>query len=107
MVLFGCWLRIQWHQVVDVHAGTSSEWWPISQDICHHKWHHKVRFQIFYDFILVSCLKRAFGEWLFVLGAYAVAIGRYDFGLFLNFITGKQGLLCVTETWRYGYIRDY
>ena len=34
-------------------------------------------------------------------------IGRYDFGLFLNFITGKQGLLCVTETWRYGYIRDY
>ena len=34
-------------------------------------------------------------------------LGRYDFGLFLNFITGKQGLLCVTETWRYGYIRDY
>ena len=34
-------------------------------------------------------------------------IGRYDFGLFWNFITGKQGLLCVTETWRYGYIRDY
>ena len=36
-----------------------------------------------------------------------LAIGRYDFGLFLNFITGKQGLLCVTETWRYGNIRDY
>ena len=34
-------------------------------------------------------------------------IGRYDFGLFWNFITGKQGLLCVTETWRYGYKRDY
>ena len=25
----------------------------------------------------------------------------------MNFITGKQGLLCVTETWRYGYIQDY
>ena len=37
----------------------------------------------------------------------ACTLGRYDFGLFLNFITGKQGLLCVTETWRYGYIRDY
>ena len=34
-------------------------------------------------------------------------LGRYDFGLFLNFITGKQGLLCDTETWMYGYIRDY
>ena len=35
------------------------------------------------------------------------SLGRYDFGLFWNFITGKQGLLCVTETWRYGYKRDY
>ena len=39
--------------------------------------------------------------------SYMFSLGRYDFGLFLNFITGKQGLLCVTETWRYGYIRDY
>ena len=45
--------------------------------------------------------------WHIFISGDACLIGRYDFGLFLNFITGKQGLLCVTETWRYGYIRDY
>ena len=31
-------------------------------------------------------------------------IGRYDFGFFWNFNTGKQILPCVIETWRYDYI---
>ena len=34
------------------------------------------------------------------------ALGRYDFGFFWNFNTGKQILPCVTETRRYGPIRD-
>ena len=33
-------------------------------------------------------------------------LGRYDFGFFWNFNTGKQILTCVTETQRYGHIRD-
>ena len=35
MVLFRRWLRLQWHQVVDVQAGRNTEWWPISLDIWH------------------------------------------------------------------------
>ena len=33
-------------------------------------------------------------------------LGRYDFGFFWNFNTGKQILPCVTETRRYGPIRN-
>ena len=35
---------------------------------------------------------------------YPCRVGRYDFGLFFNFNTGKQILPCVIETRRYGYI---
>ena len=31
-------------------------------------------------------------------------VGRYDFGFFWSFNTGKQIFLCVIETQRYGYI---
>ena len=72
MVLFGRRLHTQWHQVRDIRVQAwriSQRWWLRS-----HKGYNKVGLCIQFQILCISC--RAFGEWLFVLGVYALA--RWD-----------------------------
>ena len=73
MVLFCCRLHIQWNQVMDDHSGRITKGWSVPMDIRpYRKGHNKVEFWR-QSWFSSTGLYRAFGEWLFVLGVYAVA----------------------------------
>ena len=99
MVLFCCRLHIQWNQVMDDRARRITKEWSVPLDICpYRKGHNKVEFWR-QSWFSSAGLYRAFGEWLFVLGVYAVArwVGqtfKQDllFAL-LFFLTGMFSLL--------------
>ena len=71
MVLFGRRLHSQWHQVMDIHVQWRWRWLLRS-----HKGYNTVGFWLCRQFQILCISCRAFGEWLFVLGVYAVA--RWD-----------------------------